>query len=75
MPGSTLKVLTTESLWTPARSPWTPNSAPSRMGATADINPIQNSDGTNCGGNLREVFRRSCNIPFAQTRSTSAFPG
>ena len=30
-------------------------------------NPIQNYDGSNCGGDLREVFRRSCNIPFAQT--------
>ncbi len=29
--------------------------------------PIQNYRGTQCGGDLAEVFRRSCNIPFAQT--------
>ena len=68
MPGSTFKVLTTgialdagtitldtqfERLveWVPPQT----------------SNPIQNYDGTNCGGDLREVFRRSCNIPFAQT--------
>ena len=68
MPGSTFKVLTTGIAleagtitldsqfervveWTPPQT----------------SNPIQNYDGTNCGGDLREVFRRSCNIPFAQT--------
>jgi len=28
--------------------------------------PIQNYGGSVCGGDLTEVFRRSCNIPFAQ---------
>ena len=68
MPGSTFKVITTGialeagvisfdtqfdrvTEWTPPQT----------------SNPIQNYDGSNCGGDLREVFRRSCNIPFAQT--------
>ena len=29
-------------------------------------NPIENYGGKSCGGDLREVFRRSCNIPFAR---------
>jgi peptidoglycan glycosyltransferase len=32
--------------------------------------PIQNYRGSQCGGDLAEVFRRSCNIPFAQTAVT-----
>jgi peptidoglycan glycosyltransferase len=28
--------------------------------------PIQNYGGKSCGGTMREVFYRSCNIPFAQ---------
>ena len=76
MPGSTFKVLTTgialdagvvtldsqfERLteWTPPQT----------------SNPIQNYDGTNCGGDLREVFRRSCNILFAQTALNVGIPG
>ena len=68
MPGSTFKVLTTgagldsgtislESTW-PSVTEWVPPQ-------TDD--PIQNYAGTSCGGDLTEVFRRSCNIPFAQT--------
>jgi peptidoglycan glycosyltransferase len=68
MPGSTFKVLTTgaaldagvislESFWEPAREFLPPQ--------TDD--PIQNYAGSLCGGDLAEVFRRSCNIPFAQT--------
>jgi penicillin-binding protein A len=67
MPGSTFKVLTTsiglesgtittESFWEP-ESEWTPPQ-------TTD--PIQNYGGTVCGGDLAEVFRRSCNTPFAR---------
>ena len=76
MPGSTFKVLTTgialdagvigldtqfERLteWTPPQT----------------SNPIQNYDGSNCGGDLREAFRRSCNIPFAQTALNVGIPG
>lgn len=68
MPGSTFKILTTavgletgkmtvaseypdERAWIP------PNST----------RPIRNYDGRVCGGDLAEVFRRSCNIPFAKT--------
>jgi peptidoglycan glycosyltransferase len=68
MPGSTFKVITTGialqagviSLDTEFDrvTEWTPPQT---------SNPIQNYDGSNCGGDLREVFRRSCNIPFAQT--------
>ena len=68
MPGSTMKVLTTsvglangtinlDTTW-PAESAWLPPQ-------TND--PIQNYGGSVCGGNLTEVFARSCNIPFAQT--------
>lgn len=67
MPGSTFKVLTTsigldsgtittETEW-PDMSEWTP---------PGTDNPIENYGGTTCGGDLAEVFRRSCNIPFAQ---------
>ena len=67
MPGSTFKILTTgagldSGTITPERtwayeSEWTPPQ-------TDD--PIQNYGGSVCGGDLAEVFRRSCNIPFAQ---------
>ena len=67
MPGSTMKVLTTsvalanqttslEQIW-PDEAAWLPPQ-------TND--PIQNYGGSVCGGDLTEVFRRSCNIPFAQ---------
>lgn len=68
MPGSTFKVITTgigleagvlsldtefarETEWIPPQT----------------NDPIQNYRGSQCGGDLAEVFRRSCNIPFAQT--------
>ncbi|WP_420451864.1 peptidoglycan D,D-transpeptidase FtsI family protein [Ilumatobacter sp.] len=68
MPGSTFKVITTgigleagvldvgrefarESEWVPPQTD----------------DPIENYRGSVCGGALPEVFRRSCNIPFAQT--------
>ncbi|MGI9645252.1 MAG: peptidoglycan D,D-transpeptidase FtsI family protein [Ilumatobacteraceae bacterium] len=68
MPGSTFKVLTTgigleagvltlDSQFDRVTE-WVPPQ-------TDD--PIQNYRGTQCGGDLAEVFRRSCNIPFAQT--------
>ncbi|MEM1335967.1 MAG: penicillin-binding transpeptidase domain-containing protein, partial [Actinomycetota bacterium] len=67
MPGSTFKVITTgiglesgifdldsdfarETEWVPPQT----------------TDPIQNYRGSQCGGDLAEVFRRSCNIPFAQ---------
>ena len=67
MPGSTFKILTTGIALTngvtspatvyPDESEWTPPQ-------TDD--PIENFGGTTCGGDLNEVFTRSCNIPFAQ---------
>lgn len=77
MPGSTFKVITTSiaieagvlSLDSPPFdrvSEWVPPQT---------SNPIQNYEGSNCGGDLREVFRRSCNIPFAQTALAVGIPG
>ena len=68
MPGSTFKVLTTgiglengtvtlDSQF-PNESEWVPPQ-------TND--PIENYNGSTCGGDLAEVFARSCNIPFAKT--------
>ena len=68
MPGSTFKVITTgigleAGVLFPERefvreNEWIPPQT---------TNPIQNYRGSTCGGDLAEVFRRSCNIPFAQT--------
>jgi penicillin-binding protein A len=68
MPGSTFKILTTaigfqtghlslESQFENLRE-WTP---------PLTDNPIENYRGELCGGSMVDVFRRSCNIPFAQT--------
>ncbi len=67
MPGSTFKVITTgialesgvATLETqfPSEREWVPPQ-------TTD--PIQNYNGSLCGGDLATVFARSCNIPFAQ---------
>ena len=68
MPGSTFKVITTgiglengtltlDSAF-PNEREWVPPQ-------TND--PIQNYNGSTCGGDLAEVFARSCNIPFAKT--------
>jgi len=67
MPGSAFKVITTAlgleagvidlaSTW-PVATEWIPPQS---------TRPIGNYRGTPCGGDLAEVFRRSCNIPFAQ---------
>lgn len=68
MPGSTFKILTTaiglergvislDSQFENLRE-WTP---------PLTDNPIENYHGELCGGSMTDVFRRSCNIPFAQT--------
>jgi peptidoglycan glycosyltransferase len=68
MPGSTFKVLTTgaaldfgvislDSFWPDEREYVPPQTT----------NPIHNYAGSLCGGDLTEVFRRSCNTPFART--------
>lgn len=67
MPGSTFKIVTTaagldagiitrDSVWETEREFIPPQ--------TTD--PIQNYGGKECGGTLVEVFRRSCNTPFAR---------
>jgi peptidoglycan glycosyltransferase len=67
MPGSTFKVITTgialeAGLVTPANQ-----FASEREWVPPQTNdPIQNYNGTLCGGDLATVFARSCNIPFAQ---------
>ena len=68
MPGSTFKVITTaaaldddlitkESTWADENEFLPPQT----------IDPIQNYRNKICGGDLPEVFRRSCNTPFART--------
>lgn len=67
MPGSTFKivtagialregVITTDSYWEP-ESEFLPPQA---------TRPVSNYRGTTCGGDLTEVFARSCNTPFAR---------
>ena len=67
MPGSTMKVVTTaigfdtgfltlDRIFKNSRS-WTPPNT---------TKPIRNYGKKVCGGDMAEVFRRSCNIPFAQ---------
>lgn len=67
MPGSAFKVITTgialqngvinlQSTWPEERQYLPPQ--------TTD--PIENFEGRSCGGDLAQVFYRSCNIPFAQ---------
>jgi len=67
MPGSTFKMVTTgialenglidfDSFWQNESEYLPPD--------TTD--PVENYKGHVCGGNLREVFRRSCNTPFAR---------
>jgi peptidoglycan glycosyltransferase len=68
MPGSTFKVLTTGiALETGTVTLDTQFERVTEWTPPQTSNPIQNYDGTNCGGDLREVFRRSCNVAFAQT--------
>ena len=68
MPGSTMKVVTTtigfetgfltlDRIFKNSRA-WTPPNT---------TKPIRNYGKKVCGGDMAEVFRRSCNIPFAQT--------
>jgi peptidoglycan glycosyltransferase len=67
MPGSTFKivttgialregVITTDSFW-PPESEYLPPQA---------TRPVSNYRGSTCGGDLTEVFARSCNTPFAR---------
>ena len=76
MPGSTFKVLTTSI----ALQAGVTNLAAQYENATEwtppqTDDPIENYGGTTCGGDLLEVFTRSCNIPFAQMSVDVGWPG
>jgi peptidoglycan glycosyltransferase len=67
MPGSTFKVVTTQvALETGVATPGTVFEPSTEWTPPQTTDPITNYGGTRCGGDLLEVFRRSCNIPFAQ---------
>ncbi len=68
MPGSTFKVITTGiGLEAGVISPGSQFDRVTEWVPPQTTDPIQNYRGSQCGGDLAEVFRRSCNIPFAQT--------
>jgi penicillin-binding protein A len=67
MPGSTFKVLTTSiALEAGAVDLATQFDNTTEWTPPQTDNPITNFEGERCGGDLTEVFTRSCNIPFAQ---------
>jgi peptidoglycan glycosyltransferase len=75
MPGSTFKVITTGiALEAGLINTGTQFERVSEWTPPQTSNPIQNYDGSNCGGDLPEVFRRSCNIPFAQIAALTVGP-
>lgn len=68
MPGSTFKVITTAAaLDAGVVDLGTTWSEESEFVPPQTSDPIQNYGGSECGGDLTEVFRRSCNTPFART--------
>ena len=68
MPGATFKVVTTGiGLETGTITPETEFPREREFVPPQTDDPIQNYNGSQCGGKLPEVFRRSCNIPFAKT--------
>lgn len=67
MPGSTFKIITTAAaLDAGLVDDTTIWSEESEFLPPQTIDPIQNYGGKVCGGDLVEVFRRSCNTPFAR---------
>jgi peptidoglycan glycosyltransferase len=67
MPGSTFKVLTTSIALQAGKVSLDSQFENSTEWVPPQTNdPIQNFGGERCGGDLTEVFTRSCNIPFAQ---------
>lgn len=68
MPGSTFKIVTTAAaLDAGLIDDTTVWAEESEFLPPQTIDPIQNYGGKVCGGDLTEVFRRSCNTPFART--------
>ena len=68
MPGSTFKVLTTTIGLETATIDLTSKFKNERQWTPPNTKkPIRNYGKKVCGGDLAEVFRRSCNIPFART--------
>lgn len=71
MPGSTFKVITTATALRNSlidlTTVWEDESAFTPPQTT---DPIENYGGSTCGGDLTEVFTRSCNIPFARIALT-----
>jgi len=67
MPGSSFKIITTaiglDAGLIDIESTW---AAESEFIPPQTDRPIRNYRGTVCGGDLREVFSRSCNTPFAR---------
>jgi peptidoglycan glycosyltransferase len=67
MPGSTFKMVTTTSaLKYGVVTPSTEFAVENKYLPPQTKDPIENYGGKTCGGDLREVFRRSCNTPFAR---------
>ncbi len=67
MPGSTFKVLTTGIALRDGVANLQTEFPDEREFLPPQTNdPIENFQGTECGGDLTEVFARSCNIPFAK---------
>jgi len=67
MPGSTFKIMTTAiALMAGTISTATVFPDESQFVPPQTDDPINNFEGTTCGGDLLEVFTRSCNIPFAK---------
>src|SRR5262249_1148868 len=67
MPGSTFKVLTTSIALQAGAVDLNSQFDNTTQWLPPQTNdPIQNFQGERCGGDLTEVFTRSCNIPFAQ---------
>ncbi len=67
MPGSTYKIVTTAAaLDAGLVSPSSVWEVETEFVPPQTTDPIQNYGGRECGGDLMEVFRRSCNTPFAR---------
>jgi penicillin-binding protein A len=68
MPGSTFKMVTTATAFEAgvlSFDSFFPDENQYLPPLTTD--PIENYGGSTCGGDMREVFARSCNTPFART--------